>query len=337
MKIPKRHKAKRIALFNHKGGVGKTTLTVNIAAALGSFGKRVLLVDADPQCNLTSYLIAEDVLDEWLDDSDTQQGRTLWTALRPVANATGDVYEIDPVNPGISKVLLLPGDIRLSDFEQELTSMWSDCFQRKLRGLRGTSALSLLINSICSANDIDYVFYDCGPNVGPLNRAILLDCNYFIVPAACDLFSIRALKTLGQTLATWISDWRMISRLAPDGIYLLRGDPRFLGYIPQRFRIYRGQVSSGYSKYLSQIEKHIASDVVRVLRKIDPKLASKSLSQNKLGQIKDFGTLANESQIQGVPLMDVRVGTPEQRNQAGAAFDAIALKIIALSGKSSSA
>lgn len=326
----KRHRAKRIALFNHKGGVGKTTLTVNIAAALSSVGKRVLLVDADPQCNLTSYLVAEDVLDDWLDESDSSSGVTLWTALRPIVQATGDLHQIEPVEPGIRKVLLLPGDIRLSDFEQELTQMWSDCFQRKLRGLRGTSALSQLVNLVSADHKIDYVFYDCGPNVGPLNRAILLDCDFFVVPAACDLFSIRALKTLGQTLATWISDWRMIDRLAPDGIYLLRGNPRFLGYIPQHFRIYRGQVASGYSKYMSQIEKHIASDVVRVLRKIDPRLASTSLSQNKLGQIKDFGTLANESQIQGVPLMRANAGTPDQRRQAQLAFESIANKIITL-------
>jgi cellulose biosynthesis protein BcsQ len=330
MTTTKRHRANRIALFNHKGGVGKTTLTVNIAAALGAMGRRVLLVDADPQCNLTSYLISEDVLDTWLDESDSSEGATLWTALRPIVQGTGDVHQIDPVDPGIRKVLLLPGDIRLSDFELELTPMWSDCFQRKLRGLRGTSALSQLINSISTDKSIDYVFYDCGPNVGPLNRAILLDCDFFIVPAACDLFSIRALKTLGQTLATWISDWRMIDRVAPDGLYLLPGSPRFLGYIPQHFRIYRGQVSSGYSRYMSQIEKHIASDVVKVLRKIDPKLASTSLSQNKLGQIKDFGTLANESQVQGRPLMLASAGTPDQRHQAQVAFEAIARKIVAL-------
>jgi cellulose biosynthesis protein BcsQ len=47
----------RVAIFNHKGGVGKTTLTVNVAAALVSFGSRVLLVDSDPQCNLTAYLV----------------------------------------------------------------------------------------------------------------------------------------------------------------------------------------------------------------------------------------------------------------------------------------
>jgi hypothetical protein len=78
---------------------------------------------------------------------------------------------------------------------------------------------------------------------------------------------------------------------------------------------------------MSQIEKHIASDVVKVLRKINPKLASTSLTQNKLGQIKDFGTLANESQVQGVPLMLANAGTPDQRQQAQLAFESIARKI----------
>ena len=58
----KRHKATRISIFNHKGGVGKTTLTINIAAALASLGNRVLIVDSDPQCNSTAYLVDADVL-----------------------------------------------------------------------------------------------------------------------------------------------------------------------------------------------------------------------------------------------------------------------------------
>jgi cellulose biosynthesis protein BcsQ len=330
MATTKRHRAKRIALFNHKGGVGKTTLTVNIAAALASLGKRVLLVDTDPQCNLTSYLIEETVLDEWLDDSDSDDGVTLWTALRPIVQATGKMYKILPFELGIENVYLLPGDIRLSDFEQELTQMWSDCFQRKIRGFSGTGALSELVNATCRDQQIDFVFYDCGPNVGPLNRIVLLDCDYFIVPAACDLFSIRALKTLGQTMAAWVSDWRTISQLAPDGIYSFNGEPRFMGYVPQHFRIYRGQVSSGYAKYFAQIEKHIASNVVNVLRRIDKRLASKSLSQNKLGQIKDFGPLANAAQIEGVPLKDATNGILEQRRQARIAFEAIANRIIAM-------
>src|SRR6266480_5708800 len=202
--VPARHRAKRIAIYNHKGGVGKTTLTVNIGAALALAGKRVLLVDSDPQCNLTSYLVEESVVDDLLDKSDSSDGRTVWSALKPVVETTGEVSQIKPVEVSIKGSFLLPGDIRLSDFEVDLVQMWTECFQRRIRAYRETTALSLLVNRVAAEYDIDYVFFDSGPNIGPLNRAILLDCDYFIVPVAADLFSLRALKTLGRTLVDWI-------------------------------------------------------------------------------------------------------------------------------------
>ena len=324
----KHHKALRIAIFNHKGGVGKTTLTVNIAAALASKGQRILLVDTDPQCNLSSCLLEESVLDDLLANSDSPKGRTLWSALQPVAEGLGDVGTLKPLELSLEGVYLGCGDIRLSEFENELNTYWSESLQRRMRGLRGTMALSSLVGQMSSDSEIDLVFYDCGPNIGPLNRAILLDCDGFIVPAACDQFSLRALRTLGSTVTSWISQWETISNLAPQDMKLLPGKPKLLGYIPQRFKVYRGVVSRAFAGYLAKIERRFVSDLIIPLRKIDPTLASSSLEENKLGQIKDFSTIANASQVQGVPMSEVDAGTQAQRAEASAAFSVIATNIL---------
>src|SRR5450755_3899071 len=89
------HKSTRLTLFNHKGGVGKTTLTVNLAFALADMGKTVLLVDSDPQCNLTSYLVQSDVVDKWLDESDGKNGQTIWSALSPLIEAGKEIKIIN--------------------------------------------------------------------------------------------------------------------------------------------------------------------------------------------------------------------------------------------------
>jgi cellulose biosynthesis protein BcsQ len=327
-----RHNSQRIIVFNHKGGVGKTTLTINIAAALAELGKRVLLVDGDPQCNLTSYLVEDSVVDSLLDESDGPKGATLWSAIKPVVEGVGAVRIVEPIEYK-DNLFLLPGDLRLSEFESELNQLWNECFQRKIRGFRGTAALSWLVNEVARKKKIDFVLFDSGPNIGALTRVIVLDCDHLIIPAACDLFSVRALKTLGQTLAGWISDWKMVSDLAPGDIYVLPGKPKLLGYIPQRFRVYRGEVVAGQSGFLTQIEKHIYSDVVTALRRVDPSLASGSPSHLKLGQVKDFGSLAPESQRQGVAFKDVLTSNTGNLAEADAAFAHIAKKIIERTGK----
>jgi cellulose biosynthesis protein BcsQ len=308
----KRHSAPRITLYNHKGGVGKTTLLLNIASALAKLGKRVLLIDADPQCNLTSYLVDNDVVDEWLDNSDSADGATIWSALKPFIESAGEVRVIK-AQEREEGLYLLPGDIRLSEFEQELNQIWVDCLQRKIRGFKGASAISGIVNEIAKAEKIDYIFYDIGPNIGPLNRVILLDCDYFIVPAACDLFSIRALKTLGKSLHSWIAEWQIISQLAPDNSLLLPGKPIYLGYILQRFRMY-------------------GSAIAEVLRRLDKNLAKENLNQ-KLGQVKDFASLVPLSQKQGRPFFDVKDGNVELKAEAKLEFTSIAKKIISLTSK----
>lgn len=325
---PQRLPPTKFVIFNHKGGVGKTTLTVNIASEIAALGRRVLLVDSDPQCNLTSYLIADDVVDDLLDHSDGPQGQTLWSAVKPVVEGTGDVKEIRPVEPGHPGMYVVPGDIRLSEFEADLTVFWSECLQRKPRGFRGTMALSNVVNKIASAIGAEFIFYDVGPNIGALNRAVLLDADFFIVPVACDLFSLRALKTLGRSLVSWIEEWATIASLAPKELYLLSGRPQFLGYIPEGFRVYGGRVMGHQSHFLSRIERDIQSQIVAVLRSYDSSLAPGKMAQHRLGEVQNFGALVPASQDEGLSMSDVQAGSPAQRQAAKAAFSGIAKKIV---------
>ena len=99
-------------------------------------------------------------------------------------------------------------------------------------------ALSRTVRRAAQTYKADLIIYDVGPNVGALNRTILLDSDYFATPVAADLFSLRALATVGRSLGLWIRDWETVRNLAPpdDREQLLRGQPEYLGYITSAYK-----------------------------------------------------------------------------------------------------
>src|SRR5207249_570401 len=223
---------KTLALFNHKGGVGKTTLAVNIADAMVDLGLCILLIDAAPQCNLTSFFLKESQLDELLGQSDGTEGGTIWSAIKPVVDGKGPIKDVS-VYRIRKNLLLFAGDVLLADYEEELPAAWTGSFARKTRDYDVMCALSRTVRRAAQTYKADLIIYDVGPNVGALNRTILLDSDYFATPVAADLFSLRALATVGRSLGRWIRDWETVRNLAPpdDREQLLRGQPEYLGYI----------------------------------------------------------------------------------------------------------
>jgi cellulose biosynthesis protein BcsQ len=240
----------------------------------------------------------------------------------------GHYRTVPLISTSTRRVSLLPGDIQLSQFELALADYWTECFKRRMSGFRATCAISSLVGKLCRTHRFDFVFYDTGPNIGPLNRVLLLDSDYFIIPTACDLFSTRALATLGQTLKGWIEDWQTILELAPDGTFLLRGEPKYLGYIAQRFRTYGGAMTQSSASYVSKFERHIFSDVLSVLRGVIPQIPKSSGLSQQLGQVKDYGSLVQLSQAEGVPIIGLRNGNSSHRKQAVADFERIARRIL---------
>lgn len=298
----------KIALFNHKGGVGKTTLTVNIADALIRLGKKVLIVDADPQCNITSFYVDEAALEKVLGGSDEDGAdSTIWSALKPVVEGRGDVISIPHWEVG-NGVNLLPGDVLLSDYEEELPAAWTECFARRQRGYSVTTALSRLVKTTADSLDVDIVMYDVGPNVGALNRAVLLDCDLFITPVAADLFSLRALSTVGRSVAKWITEWKTIRDLASefDREVIFEGKPIYGGYITSAFKVNSGKnAANPHASWEKKIAPRVRDRVVSVLGAVDPALVP-TFGGNKIGGVKNFHSLAPEAQRYGVAIGALR-------------------------------
>lgn len=293
-----------IALFNHKGGVGKTTLAVNIAGGLVDQGKRVLIVDADPQCNISSFFLDENSLDEILGESaEKEEGRTIWSAVKPVVNGTGDVADVPIYRvANHERLWIMVGDVLLSTYEEELPAAWIDSFARKQRGYAVVGALHRAVARQAERYGADVVLYDVGPNVGPLNRTIILGCDSFITPVAPDLFSLRALSSVGAAVGKWIEDWRTVQLLAPADRKkdLLAASPTYLGYLVSAFKASNGSKSKPHEYWEGKIAPRVKSRIIDVLKPIDSSLVLSP--PYKIADVKHYQSLAAVAQGARMPI-----------------------------------
>jgi hypothetical protein len=220
---------------------------------------------------------------------------------------TGPVKEVT-VFEVRKDVLLLPGDVMLSDYEEELPAAWTESFARKARGYNVMCALSEVVARLAAKYSADVVLYDVGPNVGALNRAVLLDCDYFITPVAADLFSLRALTTVGRSVGKWVKDWSTVRSLAsaPEQKRLLAGKPAFIGYVASAFKVSSGQrKAQPHTYWESKIASRVTKRVIEVLKAIDPSLVGTNTS-NKIGEVKHFHSLAASAQEHGIAIGKLR-------------------------------
>jgi cellulose biosynthesis protein BcsQ len=295
-----------LTLFNHKGGVGKTTLVANLADAFAELGKKVLLVDTDPQCNLSAFYVAEKHLDAMLGESgDAGEGGTLWAAVEPVVLGRGDIKEIAPITV-TANIALLVGDVLLSQYEEELPAAWTESFARKSRGYDVICALSRVARTAGARLGVDIIMYDVGPNVGPLNRTVLLDTDFFVTPVHTDLYSLRALTTVGRSMARWIKDWATVRHLAAksDQARLLAGLPHYIGYVCSAYKVYGGKKAQPHEYWERMLPSRVKLRVVDELRSVNGGLAGDP--PYKLGDLKHFHSLAALAQEHGVPIRKLR-------------------------------
>jgi chromosome partitioning protein len=166
--------ARIIAIANQKGGVGKTTTSVNLATSMAACGRRVLLVDFDPQGNASTGFGID------LGKRDTNSYRLL----------TGEVTAVEACHKtDISGLDVLPAVVDLSAAEIELTEVEDREFRLK-------NALQIV------ASNYDYIFIDCPPSLGLLTVNALCAANCVIVPLQCEFYALEGLSQLMRTIKT---------------------------------------------------------------------------------------------------------------------------------------
>jgi chromosome partitioning protein len=301
---------KVIAFFNHKGGVGKTTLLFNVALALRDLGRSVVIFDADAQANATGLAIPESQYNDAL-----RQNVTVWSSVAPLVTGAGDIKLAPPIEIRRG-VWVVPGDIRLSNFEAILPVGWTEALAGEARGFRVTSALHRLFAAVGAETHADFVLIDLGPNVGALNRTALIASDGFVVPLAPDLFSVMALPSVGNSIRDWRRQWEtaLVNKPGSVDFDLPRGLPRPLGYVSQQFSVYGNRPAAAYREWLTRIEQAYRDGVLAPLEE------AQRDRDDQLGALRNFGALVPTAQRANKALFELS-GTEARGEQYKRAQD----------------
>ncbi|MFA5340873.1 MAG: AAA family ATPase [Clostridia bacterium] len=164
---------KVMAVANQKGGVGKTTTSINLSASLAYMGKKTLLIDNDPQGNATSGL-----------------GIDKWTVEKSIYDSLINDIEIkDTILPTmIDKLFICPSNIQLAGAEIELVS-------QMMRENRLKNAIEQI------KSHYDYIIIDCPPSLGLLTLNSLTAADTILVPIQCEYYALEGLKQLMKTVS----------------------------------------------------------------------------------------------------------------------------------------
>lgn len=320
--------AKRLVLFNHKGGVSKTTTVYNVGWMLAEKGYRVLLVDADPQCNLSSLILGDDFDAYYLDDATRLQN--IKDGVTPAF--TGKPTPIQPVvcrSPiRQPRVHLLAGHATLSEFDASLTFAQNSNAIATLQNLPG--AFHELIRQVEEVNQIDYTLIDLNPGLSAINQNLFLNSDFILIPTNPDPFSIMALQTLESIFPRWAS-WKVGNEAVfQDSAYPLRsGLPKFVGTVIQRFNVRKGRAAAPYRDNISDIKEITRNRLYLALKNASLTLADNDypaeLRENGfcLEEIPDFGALLPCSHQAGVPVFAL---TDDELNATGVVLTNTKLK-----------
>ena len=304
-----------LTFFNNKSGVGKTSLVYHLAWMYADLGLNVVAADLDPQANLTGMFLDEERLESlWVESGPRC---TVYGALQPLLEGTGDVRSphLERPEEGLS---LIVGDIKLSSAEEELSSQWPACLDRQPRAFRVISALWRIMQMAAKESDARSILVDVGPNLGALNRAVLVATDHVVVPLAADLYSLQGLRNLGPTLRSWRSEWE--ERYGRNPILDLpipKGAMQPIGYVVQQHGVRLGRPVRAYDKWVNRMPKEYAMNLLG--NGPGPYPPSPDQDPHSLATVKHFRSLVPMAQEARKPIFKLKAADGALGSHAAAA------------------
>ncbi|MCT2090351.1 AAA family ATPase [Micrococcus terreus] len=317
-----------IAFFNNKGGVSKTTTTFNLGWMLAERGHTVILVDADPQCNLTGMVLdltESDALENFYKDNPK---RNLKEALEPAfASRPKPLEPVECVAvEGQPNLYLIPGHVGLAEDEVSLgiAQQLSESVQA-LKNLPGS--FRHLFQITAERYGADYVLVDLSPGLGSINQNLVMTADFFAVPASPDVFSVMAMESLARVIprwATWARNASQLEALADADYPFPKPDLKFLGTIVQRYRLKNGEPTEAFRSYFDELDRAIDDTLVPALEESGLMFAPDKYEEAglegsvRLASIPDFNTLIANSQQSRKPVFSL---TQDDVNRKGFIWD----------------
>lgn len=308
---------KVVTLYNHKGGVSKTTTTFNLAHFLAAQGSKVLVIDADPQCNCTEIMMAHQLALADQEELETGKaavlpGKTLLELLQPRIEGSIPAVEVsDDIEVEINKNLfLIRGDVDLSSIEDHLSEAHQQRHSSKTHEKRTYGAIDDFVRRLAAVRSYDYVVFDVGPSSGALTRACFLVCDGFFVPTMPDRFNVQAIGTLSTIISRWVGEnAQVIPAFSQLGLPVPKGAPVFLGVIISNFKMYGGQARPSYRYWMDQIPKAVEGSLVPALTSVGSQgfdlLAKENPSNWIIAEIPDFQGLGPIMQENGKAIFQI--------------------------------
>ena len=335
-----------VTIFNNKGGVGKTTLTYHLAHALGEMGRKVLLVDLDPQCNLTIISMEmEKIHDIWASEdayiedfaaarattgevafaSLTATPRSIHFLLKPTEDGTAELDRLPPAVSLAPNVDLIPGRLTLHLFEAKIGERWSGIYQGDPLAIRTATRVRSMAYDYAARNGYEIVIFDTSPSLGALNRHLLSLADGFLIPCSPDLFSVYGIRNIGDAMRTWRKQFESIFHFISDQkrSNFPKSFVKFMGYTlynAKRYSKYENDLNlaKAHQNYAIQIPDTINRSIDRANMIALPAVADKSIGDNAI--IHSHNTFPSMSQKYHMPmwrLPDSGILDPEDRSTIG--------------------